>query len=103
MHVPENGGILSDIAYSQVDYQLSVLDHLYPKNVHLLSNPYLLTILGRLCQKETTQPLFNQYISLLYQSMMQIVINDQFVKSLQTFPTRMIDIQPEGVFTGRYL
>lgn len=93
----------SDCQFQNIQYRTSELEHRYGNNVHLLANPFLLTLLSRLCSKETTQPLINYYITEIYSELLRIVINREFPLRQEKVPTRMQEFHPEGVYEGAIL
>ncbi len=98
-----HSGFFPDQAYQKVPYQISEIEHRYGKQVHILSDPFLLTHLATLCSKETYQPLINQLVDTIYSSMVKIIINNEFPKKKITIPTRMQAMHAEGVFEGELL
>lgn len=85
-------------------YRLSEIEHRYPRNVHILSNPFLLTHLARLCSPETHQPAINQLIETIYRGLIDIVLNAEFPRSQVSTVTRMAESHPkEGVVQGELL
>lgn len=90
-----------DTQYQNVRYHLSESEHRYGPNVHLLSNPFLLSHLAQLCAEDTLQPVINELVTTLYSSMLQIVVNQEFPTRLASLPTRMAHYHPEeGVYQG---
>ncbi|MBI3555920.1 MAG: uracil phosphoribosyltransferase [Deltaproteobacteria bacterium] len=93
-----------DSAYRSVNYNLSELEHHYPKNVHILSNPFLLSHLAQLCSPRTFQPTINQLVDALYANLVNIIMNNEFPRKRVAMPTRMGDSHPkEGVFEGELI
>ncbi len=86
-----------DSNYTNTSFALSEFEHGYPSNVHILKSPYLLTILANLCRPDTAQPFVNQIVRTLYQNLVNIIVNNEFKRSLQSMPTRMIDQHKEAV------
>ena len=91
---------MRDRLYDHCDFQLSELTHHYGPNVHLLANPFLLTQLAELCARETVQPAINDLVGQIYGDLIKIVINRELPRRKATVPTRMIDLNPAGVFQG---
>jgi uracil phosphoribosyltransferase len=89
-----------DSQYLDKSYSLSESEHRYGPNVHLLSNPFLLSHLARLCAEQTTQPVINELITTLYSSMLQIVVNREFPVKEAAIPTRMVTMHPEAIYQG---
>ena len=81
-------------------YRLSEIEHRYGPRVHILDDPFLTTQLARLCSPETTQPLFNTLVTVLYTSLIRTVINEEFPRSPAQMNTRMIDYTERGVIKG---
>lgn len=76
------------------------MDHAYGPNVHILSDPLLLSRLARLCALETAQPLVNELVTAIYSSLLGIVVNREFPTHRASIPTRMSEMHPEAVFEG---
>jgi uracil phosphoribosyltransferase len=89
-----------DRQYETINYYLSEIEHRYGDNIHILSNPFLLSHLAKLCAEETTQPLINELVTTIYSSMLQIVVNREFPTLLASIRTRMAAYHPEGVYEG---
>lgn len=91
---------MRDHAYDRVPYRLPELEHRYGPNVHIVSDPWMLTMLSTLCAKGTQQPLVNQLVAGLYGQLLRHVVNAEFPRRHASRPTRMIDATPRGVFHG---
>lgn len=92
---------MSDATYQSVNYRLSEIEHRYGKNVHILSNPFLLSHLGQLCSMQTYQPTINQLVDALYSNLVNIIVNNEFPRKATRVQTRMAVSHPsEGVFEG---
>jgi uracil phosphoribosyltransferase len=94
---------MSDIQYVNLKYENSEQHHLYGSQVHLLSNPVLMTQLTKLCAKETGQPFINDLISFIYRSMIAILLNTEFPRKMVRSETRMIAYNPEAIFEGEII
>jgi len=92
--------VVADATYSQLRYQLSEIEHRYGKNVHILSDPFLLSHLALLCSPETHQPTINQLVETIYSNLVKILINCEFPRKKMSVKTRMAALHPEGVFQG---
>jgi uracil phosphoribosyltransferase len=92
-----------DSLYEKVPFRHSELEHRYGPNVHVLSNPYLLSQLAQLCAKETVQPAINRLVVDIYSRLLADVMNAEFPRVLRDVPTRMVDLTPAGVFHGEVL
>lgn len=94
----------ADRTYLDSGYLLSQLEHHYGPRVHLLSDPFLLSTLARLCAESTTQPAINELITTIYSSMLSIVVNEEFPRHVAAVRTRMAQAHPaEGVFEGQVI
>ena len=94
---------MRDQLYDHCHFRLSELEHRYGPEVHLLSNPFLLTQLATLCAKETTQPAINRLVALLYTDLVKTFINVELPHKPAAIPTRMIDQHPLAVFQGEVI
>ncbi len=95
--------MLSDPQYLNQQYRLSEIPHHYGKNVHILSNPFLFTILAKLCSPETFQPQVNQYLHTLYGELVRIVTSVEFPQVEATLTSRMHALHPEGQYQAKVL
>lgn len=89
--------------YQHVRYRASEIEHRYGPNVHILSDPVLLTHLARLCSPQTVQPAINRLISTIYYEILRAVANLEFPRIQAAIPTRMIDHTPRGVYHGEVI
>jgi uracil phosphoribosyltransferase len=89
-----------DCQFSEVLYQISEFKHRYGPNVHLLSDPFMLSHLAQLCAEETTQPVINELVTTLYSSLLKIVVNREFPSRQAQVRTRMAAFHPQGVYQG---
>ncbi len=89
-----------DSQFQDITYTVSEIKHHYGKNIHLLSNPFLLSHLAKLCAPETHQPFVNELISTIYQSLLNIVVNKEFPTKTAEVKTRMFVDHPEAVYIG---
>jgi uracil phosphoribosyltransferase len=95
--------VIEDIQYLNLPYVNSEQRHLYGPNVHLLSNPVLMTQLTKLCAKDTGQPLINDLVSYIYRSMITILLNAEFPRKRIQSQTRMIAYNPEAHFESEII
>ena len=79
------------------------IDHRYGSNVHLLRDPFLLTLLARLCSPETVQPEINRLVKELYDRLISRVVSAEFPRHRVEMPTRMIASTPRGVYVGEVI
>lgn len=92
---------MRDHQFEQIQYHLSEINHRYGDNIHILSDPLLLSQLAQLCAPSTTQPLINELVTTLYQSMIKTVVSREFPQKQVTLPSRMAADHPiEGVYEG---
>lgn len=71
------------------------LTHLYGSNVHIIDNPFLNGLLGRLCSPESFQPEINRIVEVLYTHLISISTNREFEIENFSAPTRMTEHHPE--------
>ena len=89
-----------DKQFKEVFYRLSEREHKYGKNVHLLSDPFLLSHLASLCAEETCQPVINELVTTIYLSMLKIVVNNEFPLRDCAIRTRMAKFHDEAILQG---
>ncbi len=90
-----------DSQFRNVRYHLSETEHRYGSNVHILSDPFLLSHLAQLCSEETAQPMINELVNTIYSSLLKVVVNAEFPTEVVKLRTRMAESHPaEGVFEG---
>jgi uracil phosphoribosyltransferase len=92
-----------DCQFTAFPYKNSEIAHRYGDNLHLLSNPYLLSLLGIVCKKETIQPLLSTYMQILYSQMLGAAVNTVFPRKKVSWPTRMQEFTDRGVFVGEVI
>src|SRR5687768_18373171 len=91
---------MRETAYNQYDYRLPELEHRYGPNVHLLSDPVLLTQLSKLCQATTIQPDITWLVRDMYETMVRMVIARELPRTRAEVRTRMFNATPNGVWAG---
>lgn len=86
----------TDHAHLDLPYRSSQIEHKYPKNIHILSNPYGNSLLTKLCQETTVLPEVNSLVKSLYQILMAEVFNTTLDRVTEAVETRMIEITEKG-------
>ncbi len=94
---------MEDIQYRNAHYKLSEIKHKYGPNIHIISDPYLLTLCVRLSDAKTVQPGINYLVKETYSSLLKMVINNEFPQSITEVRTRMYATTHRGVFRGELL
>jgi uracil phosphoribosyltransferase len=89
-----------DLQFEGIKFRRSELEHKYGTNVHILSDPFLLSHLARLCSEETTQPVINELITTIYSSLLELAVNCEFPTKRTAMRTRMASMHPEAVYQG---
>lgn len=93
-----------DVAYQKLNYRLSEVEHRYGSNVHILSNPFLVSHLAQLCNENTHQPTINQLVDAIYSNLVNIIINNEFPRKQTKVQTRMAASHPnEAVFEAELI
>ena len=87
-------------AYATPSFRLSELAHEYGERVHVLGDPFALTLLARLCDAATGQPEFNQLVRQLYSHLLTGALNAMLPTRVVSRPTRMADVTERAVFRG---
>ena len=92
-----------DFQHSNISYSSQVIEHKYSKNIHILSNPYLLTMINDLSSPKTVQPQINYYVNNIYKYLMTEVINRYFPREEISVDTRMKTFTEAGTYQGESL
>jgi uracil phosphoribosyltransferase len=92
-----------DVQYQNVTFSLSEIEHRYGSNIHILKDPYLLTLLEKISRPDTTQPLLTEYLKKAYTHMFVQIASSLFDRENVESHTRMIEHHPEGVFHGEIM
>jgi uracil phosphoribosyltransferase len=87
-----------DQQFDQIEFRLSEIEHHYGENVHILSDPFLLSLLARLCAEETTQPVINELVHSIYSSLLNTVVAREFPTRIEPCRTRMAEFHPNEAF-----
>lgn len=95
--------MVADATYQKLTGREAELTHRYGDNFHVLADPFLLSHLGRLCAKETTQPSINSLVKDLYRYLVKAVLNGEFPRCHAKIDTRMVDLSPLGVWEGEVI
>lgn len=103
---PGQGGAVrptADAQYAALPELSGGLDHAYGPRVHLLSYPWPMSMLARLCSDGTTQPEVNALVSRLYDWLLTEVASRELAVAPVAMSTRMIAHNPEGIYQGQRL
>ncbi len=92
--------MVKDVAYRTDRVSESELEHSYGSSVHLMSTPYLLTLLSELCAEETRQPQVNELIESCYRHLLVDMFDREFPQVMTSRQTRMSAVNPAGVYEG---
>jgi len=72
------------------------VEHLYPKNVHIVNSSRLNSLLTQLSQSHCIQPHFNRILKVCYQQLFSQVLDQELDQKQVTVKTRMADQHPES-------
>ena len=92
-----------DSQYSDLNFELDQIETNYGENVHILSNPFTLTMLGKLGKPESIQPVLNKYVEILYDHLLHQMLNKLAPVEEVSWSTRMEEQVKEGVYKGKAL
>lgn len=87
-----------DCTYRDIGFRPEEIEHRYGSNVHILHNPLALSLLARLGSPKARQPALNGYVKMLYQTLVDVVINAEFPRKRVSVTSRMAEITPLGVY-----
>ncbi|MES2529208.1 MAG: uracil phosphoribosyltransferase [Bdellovibrionota bacterium] len=78
-------------------------EHFYGKNVHIVSSPLMHSWLARLGSATTVQPQIDELVTMLYEHLFDVVIDECFPRKKMKFDTRMKDSHPEAILDGEFV
>ena len=93
----------SDVQYQDLPRPAGELRHAYGENVHILSQPYPMTLLARLCSEPCVQPEVNELVKGLFSWLFGEVASRELSTYQTETPTRMHSLHPEGVVAGEHI
>lgn len=94
---------MRDCQYQNLPTPAAGIDHHYGGKVRILSYPYPMSLLERLCSPEVTQPRVNHLVSHLYDYLLGEVASTVLTRETVTSPTRMLEYTPSGLYTGEVI
>lgn len=89
-----------DLQHQNLSFALSEMNHLYGKKVHILSSPFMLSVLAKLGHQGTKQPEINALVEKLYQYLFFSVVDSLFPREFAKVETRMKASHQEGIYQG---
>ena len=93
---------MSDIAYTDLPRGRELAHH-YGEQVHLLSEPFPMSVLARLCRPDVVQPEVDHLVSRLYDWLLVEVASRELRTEAVATSTRMKAAHPEGTYRGEAL
>lgn len=90
-----------DCQYQHLCASGEEIDHAYGERIHILSQPYPMALLTRLCSAETTQPTVTRLVQRLYDWLLAEVATRELPRRAVSVPTRMRASEPRGVYAGQ--
>lgn len=91
---------LTDSQFNQLAFAPSEIEHQYGDKVHILSDPFCLTLLTRLGHPDTIQPQAGRLMRQLYEYLLHSMVNAEFPRRSVSVDTRMKETEPRGVWSG---
>jgi uracil phosphoribosyltransferase len=94
---------MGEKAYTSLPRSAPQLSHEYGTNVHIMSEPYALTQLARLCSPGSVPPEVSVLVRSLYQNLLRQVVNEEFPRCFGTVPSRMEEYVPDAAYHGEVI
>lgn len=94
---------MKDQNYQLPIYRSSRLEHRYPDQIKLIHSPVAQTLLAKLSSPQSKGLVLSTLVQSLYQILFNEVMNDLAPKEEVKWPTRMMNLHPEGVFEGQVI
>lgn len=76
------------------------LGHRYGNRIHLLNEPYLLSLISRIGSPDSDGEPLPQLVRTGYKRLFQAILNEHFPTTTERVPTRMAPADPRGVYVG---
>jgi uracil phosphoribosyltransferase len=93
---------VTDIAWKTLPRGREI-DHEYGPRVHILSEPFPMSVLSRLCRPEVVQPEVDSLVSRLFDWLLVEVASRELRSESIASPTRMKAAHVEGIYSGEAL
>ncbi len=93
----------ADIQYQTLPRPKGELAHAYGDKVHILSQPYPMSLLTRLCSEPCVQPEVNTLMSQLFAWLFGEISSRELHTCQTQTPTRMHAMHPEAVLEGEHI
>lgn len=93
----------ADCQFASLGYRPCEIEHRYGAQVHILKDPLSLTMLSKLCARETVQPEVGRLLVELYRVLVHEVVAAEMPRRMSRVATRMLDITPAGVWEGELI
>jgi uracil phosphoribosyltransferase len=92
---------MKDFQFYNFEYTGFEIDHSYGENVHLVSKPYILSLLAKLGHKDTKHPMIMHLINQIYDGIFHDLVNKIMPRVDAEIDTRMVDVDKDrGVYRG---
>ena len=92
-----------ETAYENLGSESGGIEHEYGEGVHILSEPYSMSLLSEMCQPSTTQPRFNDLLDTVYRILLQRMLAQELPRVVIECDTNMKQYSPLGVFRGQVI
>lgn len=91
----ETARVVGESVYRKLPAGAPELEHKYGSNAHILSPPFLMSVLARACGPETHQPEFGECLRTIYRHLLAAAMDVEFPRVFAQMPTRMAAYHPE--------
>ncbi|MDE0961283.1 MAG: uracil phosphoribosyltransferase [Planctomycetota bacterium] len=92
-----------ETAYEDLGEECRGIEHEYGDGVHILADPYSMSLLTELGSPSTVQPRFNDLLDTLYRILLQRAVAQELPRTLVECDTNMKKYTPLGVFRGQVI
>ena len=92
-----------ETAYENLGSESGGIEHEYGEGVHILSEPYSMSLLSEMCQPSTAQPRFNDLLDTVYRILLQRMLAQELPRVVIECDTNMKQYSPLGVFRGQVI
>lgn len=94
---------MSDRAYNKLRYHPNEIRHRYGPNIHVLSDPVLVSRVLKLSLPDTAAVQGSLLLRSVYRDLIRVTMAAEFPRCKVAAPTRMAEAEPDGVWEGEVI
>jgi uracil phosphoribosyltransferase len=92
---------MQDSQFKEYRYHLNQIEHAYGEKVHILQDPTILSLLTKISQEKTQQPLLTELVKKAYHGLFNHISSQCFELGQEEVKTRMYSSHKEATLQGQ--